>query len=444
MNMITKYKVLIWCFIFSIIFLLPQLVQTQPNLLDIAETWSFGRFDNQKVIQEFSNPERFRPIYVITRMVLNTFANYHNQYYFLILSVFLSFTLYLVLFIQKDKKWFIPIIILTIVLFYISPVSIDTYWRLGTAENIFTLILCICVYGLIKKKYTVLTCAVLSLMMAKETAVFYIPVFIFFLLYKKRWIELSIISVGYIWYLNHLYSLIQIIRLIPKSYSSIYSISAQSMSDMFQHYMTTQIYYMSLFIMSIVLLCNRIIQKHKPMKFSEWENEICIILIILMGIFSLLIFPNKYQPYYFFPSMTMTLLYVGWEMSRVSHKIINIFLIYVGLLFVLSQNPNFAFVRAEYWHTRYVGDGVLVEEMMKNAHTRTYSFDRFYRPEYDNVLDYINECMKTSLIKSCNRFQISQIIEGEQNEGSIPLCGTSVIGKQICSWSIKQEILETH
>lgn len=58
-------------FVASFIFLLPQIVLKYPNLLVIAETWSFEKDIVGNTLREFTNSERFRPLYAFQRTIQN-------------------------------------------------------------------------------------------------------------------------------------------------------------------------------------------------------------------------------------------------------------------------------------------------------------------------------------------------------------------------------------
>jgi len=83
------------CLILSVLFVFPQMQFTQPNFLDVAETWSFGKKIFQNSISEFSNPDRFRPMYALERSVMNVLFSYNAPYYFLFQVFLLTITVYL-------------------------------------------------------------------------------------------------------------------------------------------------------------------------------------------------------------------------------------------------------------------------------------------------------------------------------------------------------------
>jgi hypothetical protein len=437
--MITKNRLVFLCLITSVMFLFPQLILRQPNLLDIAETWVFGRGDMHRIIQEFSDTERFRPLYLVTRFTLNALGNYHIQYYFIVFVILFSMTMYCIFLTQQNKRLSTSVVVMTTVLLCLSPVSIDTYWRLGTAENLYSLILVGGLYCLMRNKYRASVVVAYALMMAKETAIFYIPVFLFFLLYRRRFSEVCIILAGYIWYAVHLFGLTRLIQMNPVVYTAPYSLSSESVLDMFFYYMMSQIFYIAVFFISLLLFSLRIILRNASRRFSGWEYEVLFISVICMSLCSIVVFHNKYQPYYFFPSLVAIVLYFGWEMARASKIFFRVTLVYVGILFFLTRIPYQTWIRAEYWHNGYVGDGALVREIVEHSDTRIYEFDRFYRPEYGNVLEYLNRCHDTVTGGKCAKFQITKAEDGEIQDRQ-EVCGISGIGKHICTWAVGPEL----
>lgn len=418
------------CIVVSVIWLSPQIRLSQPNLLDIAETWSFGTEVVHNTIREFTNLDRFRPIYALERTVLNALFFYQQHYYFLFFSVLLGSTLFLSITLAKHKtySWYVYGLVCMIIL--VSPITVDTYWRLGTAENFFTLALMLSVYFIMHFRYIWATLWLIVLMFSKETAIFYIPIFLVLLYMKKKYVICTALGIGYTWFVFKAYRLIVFAQHTPGQYTSLFSASLESIQEMLVYYVTVNVYYVTLFAVSLGLFLYR--TWNKRTQRDEWGY--LYIALVGVGVGSLLFFHNKFQPYYMFPAVVMIVSFLALELNRASTKLRFAVIVYSLVLFVSLQVPLSAWERANFWQSDYVADGVLIGQIEKTIHLRKYTFTRPYRPELQPALDVLYA--QHPYEKEAKQYTIYAADEGDNIAGVETLCGTTIIGIKVCKWSI--------
>lgn len=420
----TKVIASILCLFTAIVYLLPQMQFSQPNFLDVAETWALGKDIVGNTLAVFSNTERFRPLYVFERLLLNMLFSYHPLGYFLFFSLLLGTTIFVGFCILRraGKDWIVYALIGF--LFLISPVTVDTYWRLGTAENLFALSLVGSIYALTEKRYTQLLVWLYILMGSKETAVFVIPVFLATLFYKKQYWLVALVTVGYVGFSIKIYSLIQYVQEHAGSYTSLFSAGIESLGDMLWYYTTSYIFYTTLFLLGCALMIYR--------ASKRFELGHVFILLILSNLLSLLFFRNKFQPYYYFPVLTMLLLFLGREMHLSAPQVKRMSVLYVLALFILLGVPGQTWERVTFWQRDYAADGALIALIEETKHTNIYVFERDYRPELTPALTILNE--RKSGTNGLHQRIIKRVEEAQPDD--LLLCSKTFFGDTACKWSV--------
>ena len=422
------------CVAVSVVYLLPQILFQQPNILDVAETWAFGQDVVGNGIAELSNTQRFRPLYVFERTFMNALFSYRPPLYFLFFSLLLSITMYTgYLILKKDGRdtmvyGFIGF------LFLISPVTVDTFWRLGTAENLFALALIASLYTLLRQQYTLLIFWLFMLMGSKETAVFVIPIFITALWFKKRYWEAALVTVGYLAFALKIYSLIRYTHENIGSYTALFSVIPGSVGDMFVYYTTSYVFYVALFLFACahVLYRKRFHKRSGVSGYFEWEYF--YIILILSNLISLLFFRNKFQPYYFFPVLSVLLLIVGHELHLATPVVKRVFVLYTCILFIVICTFQQTWERVRFWQREYAGDGALFAYMKKEASTRKFSFVYAYRPEISSVLEIWYHIHPQPA--DTENTAIIELRDPSQQSSGSPLCGRTFFGESSCKWQI--------
>lgn len=413
----------------------PQIQLVQSNLLDVAETWGFGTSVISNTLNEFNAVERFRPLYALERTILNVLFLYNSTWYFLTFAILLAITAFLLCAIGRYQKLPWTFCCIALVLLFISPVTIDTYWRLGTAENLFTLLLLLGFYDMVRGEYTRSALWIFLLMGAKETAIFYIPVFLLYLYIYKRWKEFSVLLFGYSVFVIKIVSLMQYTYVHPEVYTSLVSKSMVSIVDMVMYMLVSNSFYVIMFWMSCMLYVYRLMKHGFLKNTSRGDVGFLYFGLSVAGICSIVSFHNKFQPYYAFPWIVITVLWCMWELHKVSRHIRTGVLIMTGVWFLILGIPSQTLQRAQFWQNDYVADGMLIQRIEKDRNARIYQFGRLYRPELKPALDILYAKYGTpegdAKSNSIWRIDDIQATDGEK------VCGITFFGEQSCKWSIE-------
>lgn len=407
-----------------------------PNFIDVAETWSNGTSIWHNTIAEFSNRTRFWPALKFERSVLNTVFVYRPPLYFLYFSFMLATTVYVILLIENIQKrnWIISLF--SLVLLYVSPITVDTYWRLGAAETVFTLMLVLSIYAFMQKQYTKVIISLFILMATKESAVFYVPIYLLAFFIKKRKYELIVLVVGYVLFLWKLYSLVNY-AFIVSDYTSMMSKSVGDVVDMGIHSIESYGFYMIVLWSALILYLYRIFV-HEYKKLPKFEFGHYFLLLNLAGLCTLVSFHNKDQPYYAFPWVVTCILWVSWELMLTKAFTQRGTVIFLGILFFVMSIPYMTMLRMELWQNDYVGDNALITLVEETRQTNTYAFERSYRPEYIPALQFLSELRrwpanglehKTIILKS----------ESHIYPDNTPICGQSFFGTSYCKWAVRMD-----
>ncbi len=413
----------------SVLFLYPQMQFREPNLLDIIETWAIGTNVKDQAVLMFHDAAGIRPLYVlfIVRAILNSLFHYFSPYYFLYYSILLSLTLYVGYksIIKQSVRLDVAAIITFI--FLISPVTVDTYWRLGAAESLFAFLLVASLYFLVQSKFFLATITILLQLFVKETSVFITPVFIAYLLYKKRRIPAFGIGIGFIYLLYKLILLSVSANADFSGYLTMYSPELVSIVDMFWYYIAAHAFYIVVFFVSVVLFILR-------EKSKNYVYELMLIGLIIANMASLTLFHNKNQPYYFYPTMVVILVFFLRELSLLQKQYVIAVLGYMSMMFFLLKIPWFAYDRALFWNEDYTGDGALIREIQHAPPSVVYEFEHPRRPDYPPALE-LYQHMKP--YTEPTRFVKVHYVQDETPDGYQTLCAQSFFGSNVCKWKMK-------
>lgn len=413
----------------------PQIRLVQSNLLDVAETWGFGTSVISNTLNEFNAVERFRPLYALERTILNVLFLYNSTWYFLFFAVLLAITAFLLCAIGRYQKLSWTFCCIALVLLYISPVTIDTYWRLGTAENLFILLLLLAFYDVVRGKYSRSVWWLFLLMCAKETAIFYVPIFGMYLFTHKRWKEFWILLFGYIVFVCKVVLLIQYAYVHPEAYTSLVSRSLFLITDMIMHIIVSNGFYVIIFLVACLLFVYRLMINSSSKDINRRDTGFLYFGLSIAGICSIVSFHNKFQPYYAFPWVVMTTFWCIWELQRIPHVIQAGSILMIGVWFFVLGIPSQTLQRAQFWQNDYVADGMLIQRIEKDRNARIYQFGRLYRPELKPALDILYAKYGTpegdAKSNSIWRIDDIQATDGEK------VCGITFFGEQSCKWSIE-------
>lgn len=424
------------CLLLSLIFLFPQMRFIHPNFIDVVETWSNGTSIWLNTIAEFSNPARFWPALKFERSMLNAVFAYTPPFYFLYFSFMLATTMYVMLLIENIQKRHMLISLFSLVLLYVSPITVDTYWRLGAAETVFTLMLVLSIYAFMQKQYMKAIIFLFILMATKESAVFYVPIYLLVLFIKKRKYECAFLGMGYVLFLWKLYSLVKY-AFIVSDYTSMISKSVRDVVDMGIHSIESYGFYMIVLWSAFILYLYRIfVHEYKKLPSYEWGHY--FLLLNLAGLCTLVSFHNKYQPYYAFPWIVTSVMWMSWELMITNVFIQRSTLVLLGVLFLAMSIPSATLARMELWQNDYVGDNALITLIEETKQTSTYAFARSYRPEYTPALQLLSELRKWPS-KELQHKTIILMTESILYSDSTPICGQTFLKASYCKWAVRTD-----
>lgn len=424
------------CVLLSILYVFPQMRLVDPNFIDIAETWSNGTSVWSNTIGEFSNKTRFWPVLKFERSILNAVFMYRAPLYFMYFSMMLATTVFVLILIVTHRKKIIWIILLLCILMYVSPITIDTYWRLGAAETMFALLLVLSIFACMQKKYTYAIVFLFMLMATKESAIFYIPMYMLVFFMQKRGYESVVLGMGYIVFLLKMYVLV-LHALNEPGYTSMMSKSIGDIAKMGMHTIESYGFYILILWCSIILYVYRIriFTKGKVFTF-EWGHF--FLLLNIAGICTLLSFRNMYQPYYAFPLLVTSVMWIVWELMQTRTLIQYGMATFLGIVFFVMQIPFMTMMRMEYWQNDYVGDNALIRVLEETKGSHTYTFERSYRPEYTPAMQLLSEVRKWPSYGMEHMF-ITLMNDRVQSSEVTPLCGKTFFGTASCKWAIYKD-----
>jgi len=379
---VLKNRGLIICLACGLIYIIPQYVFRYPSLIDVAETFSLpGRHSNLGIVIDsiFSDTLRFRPAYTLQRIVLNTLFNYHLRCYFIFNGILLGLILYVMVMIIKPKNtlYFVSLLLLML----ISPITVDNFWRLGTAEGLFTLLLLIAIYSIIRNRSTWLLITIGLFILTKETSVFFLPVFIY-ISYRGQKFQIMIFQMILLEVL--------ILLLLPKishinriSYTSLFKVDLTSNSLLFLDYIKTYpVVFLYPFFGVILMVINNSFRKLKIHTNKPDVNTNYLILFLIASLFAPLIFINI-QAYYLFPSLALSIIILVHALQQQNTFFNNIILIITLVLILSESNIHSLKERASYWHLDYSDDQPLVTFLLSNKF-------RFYIDRDSNRIDHVD------------------------------------------------------
>lgn len=402
-----------------------------PNFIDVVETRMLGTQVLTNTIGEFSNQMRFWPALKFERSVLNAVSMGYSQIYFFYFSLLLAATVYMLFAMSYKRQRSIVMYVVTFVFVYISPVTVDTYWRLGAAETLFTFFLVFSVWALKVGRYGWMTVFLIGLMTTKESAVFYVPVYLCVLLWRRRHDILGVVGILYGAFLVKIILLVQY-ALTHSTYTSMLTNSVSGVVYMILHIVTFYSFYVMIAWGACVLFAYRIISQLKGGRLGKIEFSYVFFALTLSGICTLVAFRNVFQPYYAFPFIITGITWLLYELNYVTVPIVRGVIIFLFGLFLIIGIPQQTLQRMIYWQKDYAGDNVLIEEIRRHPSIQ-YRLAREYRPEYAPGLKYIQDVYNTN--KSVGI--IFLISNEEVYSDSIMLCVSTLFQKHYCKWGVK-------
>ncbi len=418
------------CLLISGVFLLPQMRFPYPNFIDVVETLFIGTAVFQNTLGEFSNQMRFWPALKFERSILNAVFAGHPQLYFFYFSVLLATTVYMMFRIVHGKNRNLITTVFIFILLYISPVTVDTYWRLGAAETLFTLFLVSSIYTLTTKRYGWTIVFLAGLMATKESAIFYIPIYLGIFLLQKRYVATLILGILYGGFLVKMYELI-VYAVTHQHYTSMLTTTAQGIGEMALHIIQFYPFYITIVWITLILFLYRRLWGQGKIQSKAWDMGYVFLALCLAGIVTLVSFQNTYQAYYAFPFVVTAIVWMMYELAYTEKKIVyGIMVLSMGFFF-LFRIPEQALWKMEYWQNDYAGDNALIDVMLKNRSVR-YQFIQEYRPEYTMGLTYMLGTRE-------NATHVGTIFLAAKEKGYANanlLCSSTLFQRRYCKWGV--------
>ncbi|KKQ38538.1 MAG: hypothetical protein US54_C0008G0013 [Candidatus Roizmanbacteria bacterium GW2011_GWA2_37_7] len=422
----------------GVLYILPQAWINSFNLLDIAET-ILAPSNNGSLMQvvesSYTDVARFRPVYTISRFLLNSILSSANQYFF-VYGLILGITLYITTVIQKQINKvnnLVFLILLPALLF--NPVTIDTFWRLGTAENLFTLFLLLCLYSFIAKKKWFVYISFIVFIFSKETAIFFIPVFILYLYGNKKYRQLVIVL-----FLGVIYSLLLLPRVVTannaRQYTALFTTNiTDNIYILIQYFREFPQIYILLIVILLIFFFNVFISKHR----HNFKMRGLVIMLVFTSLFSLLFFDNI-QAYYLFPYLMLSFLTLNIEFGYLKKKYVYIVVIFS--LCILVMNRHLTYEKMKFWQSDYASDAILLNYLEKNP-DETYYIDPSNRIDHIDAFEYL---LKEKYKQNPKR---ANIIISRDHEYIIQygvyqdLCSKTFFESKVCRWKVFDNSLKS-
>ncbi len=444
--------VIVLSIVFGIAFISPQLTHTYPSLLDIAETVNYKSNSLANISSYIVEPNRFWPLHYLVRIPLSRACGYIGRCYFEVYGVMVGFTILTTLTLSKRKLLVFPIV----ACYFISPITVDSFWRLGVSETILGICLVLSLVLYIRRYYFFLFVTLLLGCLTKETFIYYLPVFIYALWVDHKRGYLLAVSVLFITYACMLFPRLFLALSTHGSYPSSLVVSPAHgfvIGKIFWQYVSQFVPFMLSMIVLVVYVVRNKLANHR-----EFLVPTLLLLFGLIPIFTI----QNIQAYYLLPTflVSMCLLIVSFNDVAESNKLTS--MIFFAILVCCTTPFSFGATlgRMQYWKADYVGDDALISWLQSHAQSYVgYYLDG--RSEYQEALVYLlndNQFTgNTSLQFSCsstldgrgtqcirenkNAVQKYVTITGNsQSTGATNVCSPQgLLYEKTCKWHVSVE-----
>lgn len=426
----------IFILIIVFVFISPQLIFQQFSLLDTIETLSVGTFQLFRNVFElvsfpFHEHTRFRPVFIWERIILNSLL--HNvREYFLFMAFLLGSTLLVAKsIIGKSKLLTFQSLLLFLVLFLFSPITVDAYWRLGTAENLFIFFLLISLYCLQSGKYFLMSICNILLVLSKETAIFYIPIFAIGTFIKEK----------YLYTIIHLILIIVILPILSSKvhiasseevYTSLFTINILKNIEIGILYVKTFPQVTIIFILNIYLFTKLFVKKQVLHLNSEpVYMNIIFLLNVIFTVLTLVIF-NNIQAYYLLPMHFLLITWFLYQYNRLEDITFKRFLT-IAILIIFVTNFSGVKEQMQYWQNDYAADQPLLEYLETSQ--STYYVHPDNRIDHRGAFKYLLGNRYISDISQAD-YVIMRNYHMVLSKEDMLFCSYNFFQERICKWYI--------
>lgn len=353
-------KVLIAFFLsifFGIVFVVPQLHVNELTPLDYEESLMYGQVESvtSALVISFNESSRFRPLYNLKRYFMYTFFGTNSRWYYLIngfvlgLTIFLSWSL-VERYRYKDLFFLIAII-------FLLPSSVDNFFRLGTAEPLYSFLLILSLFLLVKDKIFLFGLSFFLLLLSKENSFLIGPIMLGFLYVKyakKRYLSLLVI------YLFLLFALImRYLNLGKERYASEFAINlSKNIANIWKYILSD---WPTFVVLSIITILYLFLRKHR----KKIQQKVFLLLLISWA--SIPPLALNWEHYYVFPTMLLVFILLlrtvnSFKIKSSQEKYIYLFL---PIIFAFGQF-NQTLKLARQWHAKQIGDSALTRFLVSN------------------------------------------------------------------------------
>lgn len=316
-------------FVFSLLILLPTLkirfswIDDGWDILYAKEILgNIGSINVKKVIDLLyeENLGRVRPMYWIWQTIIFSIAKYSSTYHYLIHSIVIIATLFIVFNILYHHTKALIISLLSSLLYLLLPSNIENWIRLGPTEPFSCLLIVSIIYFLLIKKNVTLSVILFVLAIyTKETNIILIaPIAIYYLInriYKLK----KVYVLKFIKY-SFLVSIISFIifSLSKGGYSNSYDINVSDMYYRFQVYLRIIYTYFPIIRPLILIFLFRLIYLLKNNKIKTNINEISMEVLALLLFYGYLVIQTPWiwvLERYMLPASIGLVIFVGLEIA---------------------------------------------------------------------------------------------------------------------------------
>jgi len=434
----SRFKDFILIFILNFFFILPQYFH-YSSLLDVLETFFLSYKPINFFLESlFNEPGRLRPTYYLYRFFLHFFFGEKIILYFLFNTLILSLIQFIIIKLLKLRNFCYKIFLF----FFISlnPITVDNFWRLGTAEPLFTLLLLVLIYitFTVNKNAFLPSIFLFFFGFSKETSIFFILYFSFYFFNKN----LKISFFSFILFFFILTNLLNKIVFDRFRYAYVYSLEHLSFNiSNIENYFLNHPIIFGFFLYNLLTMTLRLIKDDKIifnlLKDKSFNLEKIKIFFIL-SLFPVFFF-NNYQDYYLFPGLIFLFILLVRYFDSLKRKSNTKFYLFLSsfLIFFGLYLPG-ALIKMDYWNLNYRLDSSLIKYIDKSICNYIFIIDKNIRMDEQEALHLLINKKK----RNCNNFYDSRktlfITNYKKNDKHLKFCIYSILSREMkCKWQIE-------
>lgn len=376
-NFLVSVTTLLVSIFLGILFVSPQLHFTHVSLTDIDETVQEKERGGiyQTLTNSFAEPYRFRPMFFIERFLLSSLFEYDAKKHLLMKGFQLGLIFYLLLRLIDDKRPSIAISMFF--LLFSSATVIDNFWRIGSAEPLYVLLL-------------------LSLLICIKNKMWIISPFFWclFLLSKETAIFTSIIILPWVFTQNRvtatrmtILTIIVTILLVPRlilikqdPYMSQWNFNGLISINLFLEYCKENILTIVLFIGATLLALSKF--RLRPLYFLKHHSYMLTLFgLVLVHIYPLLMFNNFHQ-YYALPFIICIYLFFNFVVIACR---VNTNLIIIATLIVAATQLPISKKVGDTWNLWYAKDVAMVSYLLNNDISKQFQIIYIDEPRIQHI-----------------------------------------------------------